>query len=88
MSFLHFSIVWCGLILVTIVLVRKIHRHMIAQGHKSTFPFAPSELFKFISFCNQTQKETDDKKLKALILLLNTCYAFGVILFLLQAFYS
>ncbi len=88
MSFLTFSIIWCGLIVAIILIVRRIHAHMATMGHKTSFPFAPSELFRFISFCTQTQKETGDKKLKTLLVLLNSCYAVGVTIFLLQVFYG
>jgi len=86
MPFLYFSIVWCVLILGIIMLVRKIHYHMKEQGHEVAFPFAPSELFRFISICSRTQKETNDTKLKTLLISLNVCYAIGLVFFLFQVF--
>ena len=86
MPFLYFSIVWCTLIIGILVLVRKIYHHMKEQGYEVAFPFAPSELFKFISFCSKTQKDTNDTKLKILLMSLNSCYAFGLLIFLFQVF--
>jgi len=86
MPFSFFMIIWCCLIVAVIVTVRKIYGHMVTMGHKITFPLAPPELFRFIAYCTQTQKETGDKKLRNLIVLLNTIYAVAVTIMLLMAF--
>lgn len=86
MSFPVISIVWCMLIFCVIYFLKAIYQHMKANGHSVPLPFGSSERNKFISLCNKVQKETKDKKLKLLLIGLNTSYAIAIIFFLYLVF--
>ena len=75
------------MVVVDIIITYKINKHLETLGRKESFPFTTIRIITYIADCVKIQKETSDKKLKNLLLLVITCHAASIILFILWVFY-
>ena len=68
-------------LLVFYFLIYKTNQYVKSQGHKPTVPFP--ELFKFLSDCSRIQKETNDHRLRQMIIGINSTFALCVVVLLI-----
>ena len=68
------------------ILLFRMYRYVKSLGRVSTPPLSPNEVFSFVGFCFDLQKDLKDSKLKFYVFSTNGAVAFCVLVILVRAF--